>query len=487
MAYYPEELQNQNREDEPEKISPSEGKSFKYWGKRVGLFLGIILVLGGILFAYKIFSAGDKVFLGKENRSILNQIKELILPADNAPEIETQDRINILLIGIRGTGQNKDEGGGIYLADTIIVLSIKPKTGEAAMLSIPRDLWVSLGNDLGQAKINAAYAYGLKDDKQGGGARLLSQAVQDVTGLPMDYYIVIDFAGFEKAIDTLGGIDVNVDQSFTDYFYPTLNYEYQTLSFQEGEQHMNGDLALKFVRSRHGTNGEGSDFARGRRQQKVLVAAKDKIFSLSTILNPVKVNGLIDSMGDHLKTNLELNQAKEIVQIVKGIDPEKMANRVLDNGNSGLLSVATSDGGASILIPSAGDGNFSEIQNLAQNIFESETGVKKEAVKRVAQEAKAKVQIRNGTDINGLAGKTAVELKDLGYEIAGIFNADSRDYDKTVIFDNTEGKKEEALKELREKFNANVAAGRSFFLDQSSDGAGAENDFVIVLGKDQKL
>lgn len=487
MAYYSEEEQNQNLEYPQEEISPSKGRSFKYWGKKIGLILAVILVLGGILFAYKIFSAGGKVFLGKENHSILNQIKELILPTSAAPEIETQDRINILLIGIRGTGQNKDEGGGIYLADTIIVLSIKPKTQEVAMLSVPRDLWVSLG-DSGQAKINAAYAYGLKNDKQEGGAQLLSQAVGDVTGLTMDYYIVIDFAGFEKAIDTLGGIDVNVDQSFTDYFYPTLNYEYQTLSFQAGPQHLNGDLALKFVRSRHGTNGEGSDFARGRRQQKVLVAAKDKIFSLSTILNPVKVNGLVDSMGDHLLTNLELGQAKKIIQIVQGIDPQKIVNRVLDNGNSGLLVAGTSDGGASILIPSAGDGNFSEIQQLAKDIFEPETKVRKEAVKRLAvAEAKAKVQIRNGTEINGLAGKTAVELKDLGYEIVGIFNADSRDYDKTVIFDNTEGKKEDALKELKEKLNANVTAGVNFFLDQSSDGVGAESDFVIVLGKDQKL
>jgi len=466
-------------------ISEKKRRPFKYWGKKIGLIFGILVVIGGIFFAYKIFSAGEKIFLGKKDHSIITQIKKLILPEKDTPITATKERINILLIGIRGTGQNKDQGGGVYLADTIIVLSIKPQTKEVAMLSIPRDLWVNLEND-GNAKINAAYAYGLRDDKIEGGARLLTSTVEKVTGLPLDYYVVIDFAGFEKAIDIIGGVDVNVDQAFTDYFYPAWNYEYQTVSFSAGQQHMNGDRALKFVRSRHGGNGEGSDFARARRQQKVLVAAKDKIFSLSTILNPIKITGLVDSIGDHMLTNLELSEARELIQITREVNPNQIVNRVLDNTSDGLLTSAVSDGGASILVPTTG--NFSEIQNLAQNIFNNEpSNTKIQTAETKPTEEKIKIQVRNGTATKGLAGKAAVELQEEGYEIVGIFNADSQDYDKTVIFDYTEGKQEKALEDLRAKFNANVAAGRSFFLDQSPDGRGSDADFVIVLGRDQKL
>lgn len=460
-------------------------RSFKFWVKKFAIIIGVVLVIGGLFYAYKIFSASEKIFRGKSNNSIISQIKNLIVPSEDQQPIEDQERINILLIGIRGTDQNKDEGGGIYLADTIMVLSLKPKTHEVAILSIPRDLWVNLG-DYGDAKINAAYAYGLKNDPKEGGATLLGKSIQEVTGLPLDYYIVVDFAGFEKAIDVLGGVDITVDRTFTDYFYPTLNYEYQTISFSEGKQHLNGDQALKFVRSRHGNNGEGSDFARAKRQQKIIVAAKDKLFSLATILNPLKINGLVDSLGDHLVTNLDLERAKEFLQISQTIDQNKIINIVLDNSNDSLLTAARSEGGASILVPKSD--NFSEIQNLAQNIFNTEKNTEsanqEQKIETAAKET-IKIQVRNGTPTAGLAGKIAVDLKEEGYEIVGILNADNTDYDKTVIFDYTDGKKNDVLEKLRAYFNANVAAGRSFFLDQSSDGRGKDADFVIVLGKDQ--
>lgn len=466
-------------------ILKTKRRSFKFWGKKIAIIIGAIIVAIGLFSAYKIFSAGEKIFRGKNNNSIITQIKNLIIPSKNNQPIEKQDRINILLIGIRGTGHNKDEGGGIYLADTIMVLSLKPKTHEVAILSIPRDLWVNLG-EYGEAKINAAYAYGLKNDPKEGGAALLGKSVQEVTNLPLDYYIVVDFAGFEKAIDVLNGVDITVDRAFTDYFYPTLNYEYQTISFKEGNQHFNGDQALKFVRSRHGNNGEGSDFARAKRQQKVIVAAKNKLFSLSTILNPMKINGLVDSLGNHLITNLDLERAKELLQLSQTVDQSKIINVVLDNGNNGLLTSTRSEGGASILVPKSG--NFSEIQSLAQNIFDTEKSVENanqdQKIENAAEKT-IKIQVRNGTATAGLAGKVAIDLQEEGYEIVGILNADSKDYEKTVIFDYTDGKQSDVLEKLRARFNANVAAGRSFFLDQSSDGRGKDADFVIVLGRDQ--
>lgn len=471
----------------PSPVEPSPRRSFKYWGKKIIIVLGVIIIGIGLFFTYRIFSAGEKMFLGKkDDSSLISQIKKLILPTTEE-KLGQEERINILLIGIRGTGHNKDQGGGHYLADTIMVLGLKPQTREVSFLSIPRDLWVDVEN-YGQAKINAAYAYGMRDDPKQGGALLLNKTVENVLGIPIHYYVVVDFAGFEQAIDTIGGIDLEVERSFTDYFYPTWNYEFQTISFQAGLQHMDGDTALKFVRSRHGTNSEGSDFARAKRQQKILSASKDKLFSISTILNPIKLSKLVDSMGNHFITNLDLSQAKELIEIAQEVNPENITSIVLDNSREGYLVSSRSDQGASILVPRTGD--FSEIQNLARNIFDtpSQAIVATEQITITPpEEAKTKIQIRNGTTIQGLAGKTAVELKKAGYEIAGILNADSQNYEKTVIYDYTEGAKNDALEDLKNRFSANVSAGRTFFLEHSPDGSGYDADFIIILGWDQKL
>ncbi len=471
----------------PPPVPPPSRRSFKYWLKKIALGLGLILIGTGLFFSYRIFSAGEKIFLGKEDDpSIMTQIRKLILPEEEG-KISQEERVNILLIGIRGTGHNKDQGGGIYLADTIMLASLKPQTHEVALFSIPRDLWVDVEN-YGKNKINAAYAYGLRNDPQQGGAALLAQTVETVVGVPVHYYMVVDFAGFEQAIDTLGGVDISVERPFTDYFYPTWNYEYQTISFPAGLQHMNGDLALKYVRSRHGTNGEDSDFARAKRQQKVLEATKDKMFSIATILNPLKLSKLVDSLGNHFLTNLDLSRARDLIDFAQEVNPDKITNIVFDNSTRGYLVSSRSDYGASILVPRAGD--FHEMQNLAQNVFgasQAEAVAEAQTTLPSRSQPKIKVQIRNGTNIQGLAGKTAVELKEAGYEIAGILNADSQDYEKTVIYDYTDGDQSKALEDLKTRLSANVSAGKSFFLEKSQDGPGYEADFVVVLGWDKKL
>lgn len=171
-------------------------------------------------------------------------------------------RTNILILGI---------GGGIHdgadLTDTIIVLSLDNVKKTVALLSIPRDIW----SDSLKDKINSAYHYG----------RLILAKVtmEDVTGLPIHYAVVIDFSGFTKVIDAVGGIDVNVPVSFTDNQYPCENTMcvYETIHFDAGKEHMDGVRALMYARSRHADGSEGSDFARSRRQQLIIAALKKKI------------------------------------------------------------------------------------------------------------------------------------------------------------------------------------------------------------------
>lgn len=187
-------------------------------------------------------------------------------------------RTNFLILGIGGgTHESPD------LTDTIIFASVSPSSSPV-LLSIPRDMWVpSLA-----AKINTAYHYGVEKAGPSGGLTLAKSAVSEIIDQPVDFAVVFDFATFSRVIDELGGIDVAIERSFTDTRYPIAGKEndpcdtcrYETISFSQGLQHMDGATALKFVRSRHSENlDEGTDFARSRRQTLVIQAIKTKLLS----------------------------------------------------------------------------------------------------------------------------------------------------------------------------------------------------------------
>lgn len=182
-------------------------------------------------------------------------------------------RINFLLLGMNGSGGvDKD------LTDTIIFASLNINQGKAILLSIPRDIWI----EEIKAKINASYHYG--------GIDLAKKTLSEVLGQPIHYYAVLNFDSFEKIIDFLGGIEIDVERTFDDLKYPVAGMEkdlcngdkflkcrYEALHFEAGIQTMDGKTALKFVRSRNASGVEGNDFARSARQQKVLLAIKNKL------------------------------------------------------------------------------------------------------------------------------------------------------------------------------------------------------------------
>ena len=255
---------------------------------------GVIFVITALIFlsSLGLYVRVSATPLGATFNEIswLAGIRHLLTNADRPSEIETRDRVNILLLGMGGEGHD-----GAYLTDTIIVASFKPATKQVALVSIPRDLYVDMGS-FGWRKINSANAYGETSDYPGGGAALAAQAVNDVIGQPIDYFVKVDFNGFKKLIDDLGGVDINVLQSFSDQQYPDYEHGYQTITFTKGLEHMNGERALQYSRSRHGNNGQGSDFARSQRQMQILLAVKNKALSPGTLLNPVKLNDLFNNI-----------------------------------------------------------------------------------------------------------------------------------------------------------------------------------------------
>ncbi len=292
----------------------------------------------------------------------------------------TDGRTNILLLAVDDREEIDprcgDDAGSGSLTDTMILVSLGKKDKDIVMLSLPRDLWVQTGYYSG--KINAAYAYGGAGVK---GAEFVSRVVGGVTGVPIHYYVVVNFLGFEQAVDILGGIEVDVERAFDDYRYPIPGQEcaeneedrWEHIHFGAGLQTMDGAQALKFVRSRHAEGPEGSDFARSRRQQKVLLAAKRRFFSLSAFSDWAKVKDLYQTFEDYVRTDLSIWEMERLYNWAKGAETVPIKMEVLDGAQGLLVSTQAEDkyGGAWVLVPIAGD--YSQVRDYVHTLlFESE-------------------------------------------------------------------------------------------------------------------
>ncbi|OGK19732.1 hypothetical protein A3D80_03220 [Candidatus Roizmanbacteria bacterium RIFCSPHIGHO2_02_FULL_40_13b] len=276
---------------------------------KVSLFLlFLITILGFLLFPYY-------QFVGRVTGR--SPIALLLL---NNHFKKTNNTVNILLLG--KAGGNND---GPNLTDSITVASYNLNTKKVYLISIPRDIWSQTLNE----KINAAYAFG-EAKKAGGGMILSSAEIGSVVDLPIHYAIVIDFEKFQTIIDSVGGVDVDVTHSFVDNKYPRPGKEndtcngdpeylcrYETISFQAGMHHMNGETALKFARSRNAEGDEGSDFARSARQQKIFQSLRVKAQQIAKSGNLKKIEALYNSFDRAIERNIKNDEvaflAKKIV------------------------------------------------------------------------------------------------------------------------------------------------------------------------------
>lgn len=241
-----------------------------------------------------------------------------------------EGRVNILVLGLGG---QKNEPSG--LTDTIIFSSFSKSGEEGLLLSLPRDIWVPQM----RAKLNTAYYYG--NIKDGVGAEWAKKYVSQITGKNIHYSVVVSFEGFVKIIDLFGGVDVYVERSFVDGKYPReeeglecavedMKCFYETVSFEQGWQHFDGKTALKFARSRNAKGEEGSDFARASRQQKIIVAVKDKLLSLGFLISPYKVRQLLDLIGKSVDMDIPQSLLGSLAKLVLSLDSGKIESRVLE-------------------------------------------------------------------------------------------------------------------------------------------------------------
>jgi len=275
-------------------------------------------------------------------------VKE-IASSDHKPlRGEERGRINILLVGLAGKNYP-----GTNLTDSIIIASVNPKTWQTALLSIPRDMYVNIPGTKSYTKINALYARAEDTDASGKtGIGDLKVALEEITGQPIDYYIALDFDGFKKIVGELGGVKIQVPKDIHDERYPGPNYSYQVFDIKSGLQDLDGETALKYARTRHDEDG---DFGRAYRQQQILEAARSKAFSLGTILNVPKMDELLDTLGEHLRTNIQLDEMSSFLDLVEKIDTHITINKILDTGKpASVLAVShVFLGGVRAFIPRA--------------------------------------------------------------------------------------------------------------------------------------
>jgi LCP family protein required for cell wall assembly len=446
----------------------------------IGLFIAAF-VFGRLSLTMPALSAIGSI----TDLAIISQFRHLVGAPDKLLKGESDDRINILLLGMGGENHE-----GPNLTDTVILASIKPSTNDVAMLSIPRDLIIPLDNH-GWRKINSINAFGEEADR-GAGADYTRKTLANVLGVEIPYVVRIDFNGFKSIVEAVGGVDIYVDRSFSDPTYPTNNYLTQTVSFKKGWMHMDGSTALIFSRSRHGNNGEGTDFARAKRQQKILVAIKNKLTTLSTYRNPTTITNTLASLRANITTNMQIGELVRFAKMAQTMENPTIRQKVLDNSKESPFVDSTLYG-AYVLVPRNDD--WTPLREIAENIFtvapvSNANPTNEPAPTTVTQtppKTKSKIEIQNGTTREGYARTIANTLTGSGFEIVKIGNAESQTHPKTIIEDYTGNTTSESIAQLQQ------AIAKATNLDNlpqivkklgNSSSRTTNADYLIILGSD---
>lgn len=447
----------------------------------------VCIAFAGGAASYRSVKKGTSVFDEFIRLPVIRSAHEFVfgkpLTEVESPSIVGQDSqpdiLTVLLLGIGGAGHD-----GANLTDTIIIASYHKNDHRVHMLSIPRDMAFPQENG-GYEKINAVHAWQEKAHP-GEGAIKTAKIFSEFFGISIDHVVRVDFSGFAKLVDSIGGITVDVERGFTDAQYPTEDNLYQTVVFKKGKQTMDGDTALKYARSRHGNNGEGSDFARAKRQQLVIMAIREKLLSLNTLVDPTKLASLYKVISTHLQSDLSPWEAFQLAPIATTIDRNTIQQKVLTDAPDGELSPASING-SFLLFPKAGD--WQRIKQIAQNPFGDASSTEK-VIKP------SKIEVKNGTFHTGMAFQVSNKLGLRGFSAESTGNAVHRQYQRTIIFDLTNGQKPDELLALKNDLQADISLTK---VVESGESGGIrsvysvsntteiihspDTDFLIILGE----
>jgi LCP family protein required for cell wall assembly len=302
------------------------------------------------------------------------------------------ERLNLLLMGL----DQRPGSASPARADVIMIASVDPTQRKVRVLSIPRDLWVEIPGH-GDNRINSAYFYGEFDGAQGGGPGLMMETIEHNFGLTIDYYGTLNFECFERVVDILGGITVDVPEEVRDDQYPDDSYGYMDIYIPAGRQQMDGETALQYVRARH----ESSDFSRMRRQQQVILALREKALRLDAVF---ALPELVPLLGEAFSTNLSVDSLLGLANLAAQIQAEDVELRVVDES---LTIPYVAPDGAQVLLP-----RLEQINALVGELFDDSPVASESADYNLAE---IRVVVRADVTRPELASDVASLLQRRGY------------------------------------------------------------------------
>ncbi|MEA2113041.1 MAG: LCP family protein [Patescibacteria group bacterium] len=323
------------------------------------VFIAVILLLS--IFFYQLLNPSLAVEKEAENtpekieaKSKKADIVKSIFPLRN----KNQKEINILALGKPGDGHSGGE-----LTDTIILIHLEQDDNnsnsgrKAFLISLPRDLLVKIPGAGNLAKINSLY--------NAVGIEALKEKIKEITGLPVDNYIMVDLALVKEVISLIGGLNVFIEQDIDDPYFPGPNYSHQTFNISAGWRYLDGPTTLKYIRTRY-TSPNG-DFDRMSRQQQIIQLLKQKVLALNPLWDFPTYMKIFNSMQNHIETDLGLFKIKSLWGTAKEIDSDNIISLVIDKKRTGLLTggqVIFGEQRASVVYPNAGQGNYEEIKKF---------------------------------------------------------------------------------------------------------------------------
>lgn len=352
------------------------------------------------------------------------------------------ERVNVLLLGI----DSRPDSSTTQNTDTMIVLSLDPVNKTAAMLSIPRDVYIQKPGVLVD-KINAAYAFG--------GPDLARKVVEDLLGIRLNAYALVNFDAFTKIVDSVGGVIVDVRRPVRDESYPTPDYGVERLDIMTGPQLMDGSTALHFARSRHDTN----DYSRAQRQQLVVSALRTRLTEGDFLRS---LPAIVDRVGSAVQTNFDPANVPSLALFGSGIDGSAIRSEVLYPCGGDYphceLQYSGGDGGF-FLVP-----DRAKVRDFAASIF-YDPQVKSEA---------ASIEVRNTGGRTGLAQSVADRLVERSFSVSIVTNL------------GTSGRSAVLVRNAAKRYTANALAQQlgGVPVDALPVGEQTSADIVVRVGAD---
>lgn len=377
-----------------------------------------------------------------------------------------ENRLNILFMGL--DYRDWASGEGPPRTDTMMLITIDPVTQTAGMLSIPRDLWVNIpGFDYG--KINTAYYLGEAYQTPGGGPALAMQTVENFLGVDIPYYAQVDFGTFVRLIDEIEGVVVDVPEEIQIDLLGDGETTLKTL--EPGRQTLPGEWALAYARNRDTANG---DFDRADRQQQVILGVRDRILRFEMLPTLIAKSPLLyRELSEGINTNLTFDQLVRLAWLGKDIPVESIHRGVIGPDQT---EISYSPDGLWILIP-----KMELIRSLRDDVFSTNSVITpistsgNKDIASLATEENARISVRNGTYIPGLAATTEQFLASNNIKVRDVGNADQT-YDTTTVIDYSG--KPYTLQRLSQVMNIDSSRILTSY-DPNSD-----YDVVIILGAD---